>query len=453
MVSLLQLILTLLGLKVKERELFMAAVTYSFIFSLVLTNGFALLISRYLSDQIFDEAYDEILPSLYGLITICLIIGSICGGIFYAFSPLYFAFKCSAYLLFMELIVIWLLSVYISTFKDYMRIVKGFLLGLVVTIIFAVIFINFLPIESVLSCLVAMNIGMAVIIVDLLWYMRGFLASSQKNYFKFLSYFDKYPALFLIGLFYMIGIYVHNFVFWAGKYRVVLKNTYVYCPFYDVPSFYAMLTIVLGMVIFVVSIETAFYEKYKRYYTAVLGEGTLEDINRIKGEMYRVLVQELAAAMTLQLIFTLFFMLAGIYLLPRIGFTENLLDMFKILTLGSYGCIFMFIVILVLLYFDDRKGALYISSVFMITNLIFTLITMMLGESVYGFGFFLSTMLSLCLGLMRLLSYLKEINYHTFCTQPIYQKKRIGYFTRLVKFLEGILVYDLGPKKEGRKDR
>jgi uncharacterized membrane protein len=214
-----------------------------------------------------------------------------------------------------------------------------------------------------------------------------------------------------------------------------------------------MLTIVMGMVIFVVSIETAFYEKYKRYYTAVLGEGTLEDINRVKGEMYRVLVQELASAMTLQLIFTLFFMMIGIYLLPRIGFTESLLDIFKILTLGSYGCIFMFIVILLLLYFDDRKDALYITSLFMVTNLVFTVLTLLLGESTFGFGFFLSTMLSLCLGLARLLSYLKAINYHTFCTQPIFLKNRIGPFTRFVKFLEKVLIHDLDSEKDEVKNR
>jgi uncharacterized membrane protein len=447
MVTVMQLFLTLAGLGVKEQELFMATVTYSFIFSLILTNGFALLVSRYISDRIFNEEYDEIVPSFYGLATICLALGGVAGVIFYWFSPLELVFKLSAYLLFMELIIIWLLSVYVSTFKEYMRVVKAFSWGLIVTTVATGLFIKLFRIENVLSCLLGMNVGTFVIIYMLLSFMRSFLVSGEKNYFRFISYFDKYPALFFIGLFYAVGIYAHNFVFWGSHLRVVLRDTFVYCPYYDVPSFYAMLTIITGMVIFVVAVETSFYDRYKDYYSAVLGAGTLDEINRFKNEMHLVLTQEIAFAMALQLVLSLLFLIAGIVLLPNIGFSAVLLDIFKILTLGSYGCVFMFILVLVLLYFDDRKGALSVTALFLVSNLLFTGITLFLGESFYGFGFFICTMMSLGAGLIRLLWYIKRINYYTFCTQPLYHRERAGFFTKLVQLLEVLLIHHKSRRK------
>ena len=438
-VTFLELFLTLAGIEQKQRELFMAIVTYSFVFSLILTNGFSMLVTRYVSDKIFSEEYNEILPSLYGVITVCLMIGGVIGAVFYYFSPLNFSLKFSAYILFMQLIIIWLLSAYISIFKDYMRIVKGFIMGLFVALICSLIFMKILSLESVLSCLLGLNTGMFIIILGFMLHMKVFLMTDGKNYFRFLSYFDKYPSLFFVGLFYAAGIYIHNFVFWTGDLRVVLQNTYTYCPYYDVPSFYAMLTIVTGMVIFVVTIETSFYEKYKKYYTAVCGTGKLEDINSFKNEIYRVLTQELSYAMVFQLVLSLLFMIMGMYLLPKIGFTAVLLDMFKILTLGSYGCIFMFIIMLLLLYFDDRKGALLISALFMFGNLLLTYITYKLGESFYGLGFFLATMLSLFVGFLRLIVFIKGINYYTFCAQPIYVTEKKRFFTKLAITLEGLL--------------
>lgn len=437
MIVSLQLFMIFMGVGIAERELFIAAITYSFVFSLILTSGFAMVVTRYLSDKIYLKEYDEILPSLYGVLTICLVIGGAAGIIFYAFSPLSLLFKFGAYSLFMGLIIIWLLSIYLSALKDYMKIVKGFVMGVSVTLACSYILLKFTGFPKAISCLMAVDLGIFVIILSLMMCLKRFFKSKEKGYFKFIAYFDKYISLSLISFAYTLGIYVHNFVFWTSDYAVVIEHTYVFSPIYDVPAFYAFLTMLTAMVIFIAKVETSFYEKYKNYYSTVLGRGTLDDIFRTKKEMHNVLVQETTYIMEMQLFFTLVFMVLGLRLLPRIGFSGLSMDIFSIMTLGSYACVIFFIVMLLLLYFDDRKGALIVAVVFVTTNTIFSIITLALGESFFGFGFFISSIISVCAVLVRISLFIKNIDYYTFCSQPIVYKEREGYFTRLVSKLYG----------------
>jgi polysaccharide biosynthesis protein PelG len=92
------------GATFSETELFLAGTLYSFVFSQLITGGFMLLLSRYLSDQLYSQKYENILSSLYGVIAVCFLLGGLAGILFYLLSPLDFLFKFISYLFFMELI-------------------------------------------------------------------------------------------------------------------------------------------------------------------------------------------------------------------------------------------------------------------------------------------------------------------------------------------------------------
>ncbi|MEE8324075.1 MAG: exopolysaccharide Pel transporter PelG, partial [Candidatus Humimicrobiaceae bacterium] len=87
-----------------------------------------------------------------------------------------------------------------------------------------------------------------------------------------------------------------------------------------------------------------------------------------------------------------------------------------------------------LLYFEDRRGALFVTATFLVSNALFTSGTLLLGERTYGLGFFLSAFLSLIVALIELRIYLKNIHYHTFCGQPVIQKQQIGFFGKIIGF-------------------
>lgn len=434
MITTIQFLMRYMKVSFLERELFLASIVYAFIFSQIITSGFSMIITRFISDKLYSKEFKDILPSLYGIISICLVIGAVPASVFFTKSPLDWRIKLSSYILYMQLIIMWLQSVYLSALKDYIKIVKGFLAGIVITLISAYCLMKFLRINIVLELLVAMDIGIFTIIVVLMAYIRSFFSESSNKYFLFFSYFDKYPALFFVNLFYTLGLYVHNFVFWGGSLKNIIASTYIYSPIYDVPTFYAFLSTIPSMVVFVVSVETSFYEKYKVYYSNITGNGNLLDIENSRKDMTNVLWSEIRNIMELQLFFTLVSLVLGGIFLARIGLIKLSMDIFNIITLGAYANIIMLVIILIELYFEDRKGALIISSTFLISNFSFSLFSVYMGENFYGLGFFLATFISLIIGVNRLANFLKYINYHTFCSQPVVYRERRGAFSKIVEY-------------------
>jgi polysaccharide biosynthesis protein PelG len=419
----------------KDRELFIASVVYSFIFSQIIASGFKMMVTRFIADMLYGEKFEYIMPSLYGVLSIAVPLSGIIGILFFWNSPLQFEIKLVSYLLFMELVIVFIMMEYLSTLKDYMKIVKSFLWGIGTILALSFIFLKFTNLQTVFGLLLAMDLGFFIIIVSLMVYLKNFFGRSANKYFEFLKHFDKYPALFFVAFFYTLGLYVHNFLFWTSELGVKIGETYIYAPTYDVPTFYAFLSIMPSMIVFVVSIETSFYDKYKAYYTLITGKGTLTDIENAKKDMTRTLWSEIRNIMEIQLFFTLVFIAAGYYLLPKIGLSQVSIDIFNVLAIGAYFNIIMLIIILILLYFEDRQGALFVSATFLISNIVFTYLTMNYSENTYGIGFFLAALVSLVLAIFELIVYLKNINYHTFCGQPIIYKEKRGLFSHLVDFL------------------
>ncbi|UKS25799.1 exopolysaccharide Pel transporter PelG [Paenibacillus sp. HWE-109] len=430
MVAVMQKLQSYVEMPFAQKELFLAGSQYAFVFSLLITSGFVMLLSRYVADRLYEKKYDDLLPSLYGVMAICLLVGGIVGFIFLFRSPLSLAFKITGYLLFMELIVIWLLTVYVSALKDYIRIVKSFLYGAIITILSGVIFLIFLGIKDASATIAAMDIGFLTTLILLMTHIEGYFPQGGTRYFHFLTYITKLPAVFAIGFISTLGIYVHNFIYWGSHMSITVGDTFRFSPSYDVPVFFAFLSVIPTMVIFVVSVETSFYEKFRSYYAVILGSGTIQDITRAKKEMNEVLLQELSFIMQIQLFFSLFAMAVGIKLLPKIGQTAEQIDSFNILVLGDCLYILMYVIVLLLLYFDDRKGAILTSSLFLAANIITTPIIMQTGH--HGLGLLISAAIAVGVAIMRLLYILDNIDYYTYCAQPLVVKEKQPIFKKIM---------------------
>ncbi|MFC0905923.1 exopolysaccharide Pel transporter PelG [Clostridium sp. MT-14] len=428
----LQLIVSLMNVSFSQRELFLASTLYSFIFSQIITSGFSMLVTRYISDKLYSKEYDKIMPSLYGVLSICITIGAVAGIIFFYRSPLHFSIKFITYILFMELIIMWLETVYLGTIKEYFKIVKTFFLGLVTSVVLGIVILMSTKLNPIEVLLASLDVGTFVIITLLMLSIQNFFKSSDRKYFEFLKYFDKYSILFFICFFYTLSMYIHNFIFWSGSLGKIVAGTYIFAPSYDVPTFYALLTILPSMVIFAISLETSFYDRYREYYSQITCGGNLRDIVRARKSMVLVLWQEMFHLMEVQFFFTFVCILIGNCFLPFIGLTQTSIDIFDILTFGAYCSISMFIIVLIGLYFENRKGAFVITSIFLVSNFLFTIISVKLGYGYYGLGYFLASFISLCAALHNLTYFLNDIDYITFCSQPVIYREKTGIFTRMV---------------------
>ncbi|QOR66398.1 exopolysaccharide Pel transporter PelG [Cytobacillus suaedae] len=431
LITVAQNLLEAAGTSYAERQLFTAAVQYAFIFSQILTGGFNLILSRFVADKTFLKKEDEVLSSLYGSVAICIMIGGVSSWIFYKDSPLPISFKLASYLLFTELIIIWLQCMYVSALKDYLKIVKSFMVGTSVSILSVLACIYLFEWNNAFALLLCFNLGFLTIILRFMSHIREFFSVNDQDYFQFLSYLEKYPLLFLGGMFYTFGLYGHNIVVWQGELQVIIQETFLVAPYYDVPVFFAYLTILPALVIFMVSVETSFYEKYKAYYERILQSSPLKDILNAKQDLYSIIRIELAFITEIQLIVMICSIAAGIELLPLLGLTLEQIHIFIIVTIGNLFFVLMYTIVLLLLYFDDQKGAFGTTLFFGMTSTIFTIVALYLDH--YGFSIFFASALSLLIVISRFASYLNNLDYYTFCAQPLVFKEKV---LRTDQFLE-----------------
>lgn len=425
-----------------DSQLYTVSVIYPFIFSHIAASGFSMLITRYVADLLYERRYEDVVPSLYGMLSIALLFGSIPAFCFFWNKPLPFEMKLTTYVFYMEMILIWIEGVYLSALKDYRKIILSYAAG-----VFTAVLLTLLALwdgrAPLLGTMLAIDVGGVVIAGMLMRNIGKFFAARSQGQYKFLSYFEAHKRLFFISLFYTISLYIPNLVIWQGPLGVVIANTYVYAPAYDVAAFYAFLSILPVMALFVVSTEIYFYEKYATYFMYITEKGNYREIEDARKDLLHVMWSEIRNVIEMQLVCTLLFLSLGNYFLPRAGLAYNSVDMYNLIVLGAFSIGVMQVINTLLLYFEDQRGVLGICAAFLAINTLLQWIGLRLGEVTYGFTFFIASFIGLCCSLRRLHAFTQRLDYHVFCSRPVFYEQKQWWISRFVAWLY---------RKEGRRD-
>ena len=113
-----------------QQDLIIVVITYSLLFSLILASTLMFALARYIADSLYTEEYNRILPSMYGAISLLLVVGGIGWGVFLYISQLPLLYSVLSFVLFCEGVVVWIQVNYVTAIKDYKKILVGFLLGI-----------------------------------------------------------------------------------------------------------------------------------------------------------------------------------------------------------------------------------------------------------------------------------------------------------------------------------
>ncbi len=400
------------------REIFQAGVSYAFAFSFIITSPFAMYVTRSVSDQLYEKRYDALLPSFYSCMQITLAVAFVPALLFALFTPLDLAEKIPLFVLYMELVVIWMEVVYVSAMKAYRKVAVAFAGGMGIAVLGIWILLNWSgQTVSASGLLWGMAGGFFVTACLLLSEIERFFRTEQPAFsFSFRKDARRYQSLLFIGLFTGLSMYEHQFAQWMWN-GMWLEDTFRISPEYDVAVFYAVLSVLPSLIWFVISVETAFYPKFRQYYDFVIEGGTILDIDVARKEMEKVLIGEMAMLMGIQLVFSLIAIAAGIQFLPLIGFTSQMVDTFNILVMAFLVYVMTSIVLLLLLYFDDRKGAFALSALLLAANLV---CSWLLRDVQYqGLSLFAASILTLVAALSRLVYRMRSLHYATFSAQPL----------------------------------
>lgn len=422
-----------------ERFLFMSTIVYSFIFSQIITAPWQYIITRYVADKLFNREYAYIQPAFAGLSKVVFTIALLVSVAFYYDKPLPLYYIYMAGSLFLLLSLIWIIMVFLSAAKSYALIAKAFLIGGTISAILTLMLLEKpIPFKEHLyagNILLAYLVGTLVTYIILLdSYWRTFPFGNGLE-FDFLRYLNKVAILFFCGLFYTLGVWIDTLLMWHSEYGNVIYATYRFALLYDHAKFLAYLTIIPTAVLFIVYMETEFYDKYKQYYEAVRGRCTFAEIMAAKKAMVSLVYRHIVYLLERQLLITFTIIALSDYIFIYLGFSMLLRDIFRICALAALCNAIMLVVLLVLLYFEARKEAFCVSVMFFTANFMLTAYFIPLGTYFIGFGLFLAALCALLLSIVLLAFHLKKLTYLTFSNQPFFLVAEKGIFITIADHL------------------
>ncbi|MDX2351521.1 exopolysaccharide Pel transporter PelG [Stutzerimonas xanthomarina] len=391
---------------------FLVSVTYLMASSLIFTGGAQLLFTRFISDRLFEKRQELILPNLIGILLVITISSGVLG--FLLLSLLFdqpFLYRLLMLANFVVLCNLWLTIIFLSGMKAYNRILLVMVAGYSLMVLCSFL-LRFLKLDGLLLGLL---IGHASLYFMFLFDILREYPAKQLVAFDFFKRKQVYVSLMLTGLCYNLGIWIDKIVFWFNP----STSSHVIGPLrasmlYDLPIFLAYLAIIPGMAVFLVRIETDFAEWYDRVFSAIRGGETLQHIGQLKQQMILSVRQGLLEICKVQGLTVVLLFLIAPKLLAWLGISAYYLPLFYVDLIGvSIQVVFMAL-LNVFFYLDKRSIVLELCLIFVLLNAVLTVASQHLGPSFFGYGFTLSVLTCVLLGLVRLSSSLEDLEYETF---------------------------------------
>lgn len=350
------------GLTVLEGRFFIASTTYAFLTSLLVSVFFSTPVSRYIADCIYLGKESDIFPSAFGVLSLTTAISGIvmlllCAGIYYhGQGSVPMSYLICYYFLGVLVTDAYSLMTYASALKHYKMLTFSFIVGLLLAVVVYFLCVRWLGIHKVIGACIALDCCFFVVVSALVFQCAKAFGAPRGRYFAFLSYFRQYPKLAIGGFTYMLGLYCPTIIYWflsdIGEQVSIFRTA----PSFDMAMFLAFVVNVPSMVIFVVKVETAFYEKFILYISA-LNNGTLHMLRKERSVMTRAILQELFFVYEVQLIITVVLVCLVSVFFPFLNASLHMLHMFVMLSLGVCTVFCMYFTIVVFYYFSDYGGA------------------------------------------------------------------------------------------------
>ncbi len=404
------------NIDVYEIVFFKTSIIYVFGFSLIGVGFLHLSVTRYLSDKLYLKEEDALIPIFNTSLLLTMIVQTIVVSAYLSISEIAPIFKILIGMIFLAISSIWVIMIFLTALRDYVSITLSFCAGSLVTILGSVLLGNWFGLAGYF---LGYLIG-HLVIVSLLS-SRVFLEFKSKKVFDWdlLVFLSKNKTLVLLGIFYNLAIWVDKIVLWFSHHAVKISDFLYSYPQYESAMFFAYLSIIPALTIFLIHIETDFYKKYNTYYTVILDKGTFSSILKAKKTMLLSLKQSIGFVTLCQGAVSL----AAIVMAPQLAEIFKLkamqVPLFRLAVVGAFLHSLLLIIILIILYFDFKKLAFKVSLAFLILNGVLTYITTHMDISFIGYGYLYACLISLIIAFYTLSYKISRLEYLTFALQPV----------------------------------
>ncbi|MNX32284.1 hypothetical protein D3C86_624900 [compost metagenome] len=406
-----------LGSGSEEGRIFLALVSYAFAFSLVGVGCVQMVASRFLADQLYTESAEGFSPAFVQLLVPLLVIQLLVAVTFFQFVPLPLGVEALAVVFYLALNGTWLAMVFLSAAQDYRAIVAAFAGGWGLSLAGGYWGSHMLGLTGQMAGFAAGSLATFLVLAARIDREFGVPKNPVSTLWPA---FKTYWQLALLGFAYNLATWIDKILFWShSETGESVAGALKASPVYDNAMFLSYLTIIPALALFLMKVETDFFDAYRGYFARIASRENLAKLKDAKADMVRAMRQGLGLMLKVQGAITL----AVILLTPEIAAWLNLswlsLFVFRTGTLGAFLHVLHLSVLVLMLYFDFRREATWLALTFLGTNTLFTLASFAGGLPAYGYGYALSGAVTLFVGLLLLDRNLEDLEYHVFMKQPL----------------------------------
>ena len=239
------------GIEVKQ---FTTSVTWIMGASLTLTGLLQLVFTRFIADRLFEGKDHIINPNLFGAIMLTSLVSLLIGVVLaLTLFEQSFAYEMLMIANFVTLSNIWIVVIFVAGLKRFKLILVAFSVGYGSTVVLSSLLMQF----GLTGLLCGLLAGHSVLLFMMLAVIIPEYPVVEAVRTDFLKRKQVFPILIFIGFFYNLGIWADKLIFWLypGTSEAIigpLRSSMIY----DMPIFLAYLSIIPGMSVFLLRIET-----------------------------------------------------------------------------------------------------------------------------------------------------------------------------------------------------
>ena len=399
-----------------EMSIFLVTIVYIFAFSLISTGVSQLLITRYLSDLIYVEKIERILPTFTTALGMTVIVQILIGLPFVLSWNIAFVYKVTAFVLFIIIGCVWQLMTFLSAVKNYKVVLYAFVIGLGLGFILALVLGRKFGLTGFLH---GYAIGQLVLFFILLSRIFIEFGSTSRPNFDMFRYFKVMPGLVIAGFCYNLGIWIDKIIFWFSPEGSQIHSFLYAFTDYDGATFVAYLTVIPSYTYFFVKVETEFFSRIRFYFQAILNKASLKQIHETKENITATVKESLIGLIKIQ----------GVVTLICLFFSNELATLFGLPPLGALilekalVAVFLQMLLLTLMifmmYFDIKSQLVVVAAVFAVSNIVLTFLSLNLGYFFYGYGYLFACLLAVIASYILLNRHVQDLEYRTFSGQPL----------------------------------
>ncbi|MEZ5354043.1 MAG: exopolysaccharide Pel transporter PelG [Bryobacteraceae bacterium] len=394
-----------------DRATFQGIVLYNFGFSLILAAPLGAVATRFLADAIYARDVSRVPGMLIGALALTmLVLAPLAAGFYLPRPNTPLSVKLLACANFSVIGGIWIASLFSTALKNHKAVTRAFGLGLGL----GLAGVAWLGHWGVAGMLAGFTAGLALTLFALIARALAEYGHPAREPFAFLAGIKKHRALAASALVYNMAIWVDKWILWAAPERTALPNGLVSFPDYDTAMFFAYLTIVPALALFIVEAETEFFDRYRAYFRAILDHGSWSTIEARQNEILDCVWHTGRRIALLQAGVIATAIVAAPRLCEILHLNYSQYGVFRLGAIGAGFHVMLLFLGIVLSYFELHRVVLTCYTIFFLLNAGFALLTLHLGFAWYGWGYLMASALSFLAAFFAAAGYLGRLPYVSF---------------------------------------